>query len=170
MSGYRSAGPPPKRDDERVRRNEPTVATKKLDLSKLDGEVTALEADPNWHSVAILVFESLHESAQVVFWEPSDWAVAYLLCTNLSRELQPQFVGMQTDADGSTHPHTAVVPMKGASLTAYLKGFTNLLMTEVDRLRAGIEISRAAQLGQPDEDGADNIVDFQAAREASVGN
>ncbi|MBC7593283.1 MAG: hypothetical protein H7288_04995 [Kineosporiaceae bacterium] len=171
MTGYRSSGPTPKRDGERVRRNEPEVTTTTVDLAKLSGTVTALQSDENWHSVARLVFDSLHESAQVVFWEPSDWAIAYLLCTNLDRELKPQFVGMQTDADGSTTPHVSVVPLKGASLGAYIKGFTNLLMTEVDRRRAGIEINRATQLGVVDQlDAADNVVDFKTAREKSVGN
>ncbi|MBC7594113.1 MAG: hypothetical protein H7288_09275 [Kineosporiaceae bacterium] len=78
---------------------------------------------------------------------------------------------MQTDADGSTTPHVSVVPLKGGSLRAYIKGFTNLLMTEVDRRRAGIEINRATQLGVIDQlDAADNVVDFKTAREKSVGN
>lgn len=180
MTGYQSSGPTRKRDEERVRRNEPEVTTTVVDLAKLSGEVSALESDPNWHSVARLVFDSLHESAQVVFWEPTDWAVAYLLCTNLDRELKPQFIGMrETRVVGEdektinydSQPEYAVVPMKGAALSAYLKGFTNLLMTEVDRRRAGIEISRTAQLGIKEETGdADNVVSFSEAREKSVGN
>lgn len=170
-AGYRSSGPAPSRSEERVRRNEPVVSTTTIDLSKLNGEVKALKSDENWHSVARLVFDSLQESAQVVFWEPSDWAVAYWLCTMLDRDLKPQFAGMQTDADGATNPYVSVMPMKGASIAAYTKGFTNLLMTEVDRRRAGIEIVRATQLGVVEEAATeDNVLSFAEARERSAGN
>ena len=171
MSGYRERGPASKRAEERVRRNEPEVTTTVVDVSKLTGEVEAPSADPNWHSVARHWYESIMESAQCVFFEPSDWSMAYLTATNLDRLLKPQFLGMQTDEDGSTHPHTGVKPLSGADMQAITKNATNLMMTEVDRRRAGIEIKRAEQLGlAEDADRADNVVDFQAAREASIGN
>lgn len=171
---YRDRGPMPKRDAERVRRNEPTVATLKINVAELIGrEVEIPTPDPNWHSVALFWYESLAESAQCVYYEPSDWAFAYVIATDLDRKLKPQFVGMQTDTDGSTHPHVAVKPLNGADVTAFTKACSNLLVTEVDRRRIGLEVERAIQLsdleGLDDED-TGNVSSFEEARAASVGN
>jgi len=126
----------PKRDAERRRRNKPDVP---IDTVEVAGPVDMPPADPRWHKIAIGLYESLPTSGQSQFYEASDWATAYLLAESLSRDLKPQAVGI--------HPETgkvvrAVIPLKGASLSAYLKAFAALGMTEGDRRRMGIEIDR----------------------------
>jgi hypothetical protein len=97
-------------------------------------------ADDKWHAVARAWYESLGRSGQKIFYEASDWATAYLLAESMSRDLKPQVVGITEEGE----PVKAVIPLKGASLAAYLKGFTTLLVTEGDRRRARVELERAA--------------------------
>jgi hypothetical protein len=167
---YREQGPAPKRSEERARREEPSVATTKINVVELiQREVEIPTPDPEWHSVAIFWYESLAESAQCVYYEPSDWAIAYVAATNLSRQLQPQFVHYDEENSKSI---LAVRPLKGADMAAFLKVCTNLLVTEVDRRRAGIEIERAIQLQDLDAltEDSGNVVSFEDARQAAVGN
>lgn len=134
------SGPVGKRDAERRRRNKPIVPTTTVNLAETTAqEVEIPEANPEWHEVATLWYESLAKSGQAIFYEPSDWATAYLIAESLSRDLDEQVVGI-TD-DGQVVRDT--IPMKGASLSAYLKAMTVLLVTEGDRRRAKMEIERA---------------------------
>lgn len=169
-TGYRSSGPAPKREDERVRRHEPAVATTRVNVVELiQNDVEIPVPNVEWHPIASMVFESLTGSAQCVYFEPSDWAAAYLLCESISRDLRPQVIAY----DEIEHKVVkATKPIRGSNLTAYIKMMTNLLMTEVDRRRAGIEIERAVQLAdlERESEAGDNVVDFQTARERSVGN
>lgn len=170
MVGFRERGPAPSRSDERVRVNEPTVPTVKLDVAQLiQREVEIPSPDPEWHSVATYWYESLAESAQCVYYEPSDWAIAYVLATNLDRWLKPQFVAYDEEKGKSI---TAVRPLKGSDLTSFLKGCTNLLVTEVDRRRIGLEVVRTIQLSDLEalDESGDNVVSFEEALEASIGN
>jgi hypothetical protein len=100
-------------------------------------EVEIPEPDPEWHKAATLWFESLARSGQSVFYTNSDWAAAYVLAESISRELNPQPV---VDEDG--HVTMVSYPPKGASLAAWLKGMTALLVTEGDRRRAALELVR----------------------------
>ena len=128
-------GPIPKRTEERRRRNKPEVPVESVPIT---GPVQIPPADPKWHPTARLIYESLPTSGQAKFYEPSDWSTAYLLAESLSRDLKPQSIGI-TDEGKVIH---AYVPLKGASLAAYLKGFAALGVTEGDRRRMGIEIDR----------------------------
>jgi hypothetical protein len=85
------------------------------------------------------VYESLRTSGQAKFYEPSDWAAAYLLAEAMSRDLKPQAVGVSIITGKVVR---ATVPLKGGSLAAYLKAFAALGVTEGDRRRIGIEIQR----------------------------
>jgi antitoxin (DNA-binding transcriptional repressor) of toxin-antitoxin stability system len=105
-------------------------------------------ADDRWHAVARAWYESLSRSGQRVYYEASDWATAYLLAESMSRDLKPQVVGITEEGE----PVRAVIPLKGASLAAYLKGFTTLLVTEGDRRRARVELERADDDEAPAED------------------
>jgi hypothetical protein len=160
-------GPPPKRSEERRRRNKPD---RPIDRVALDGDIDDLfgdgvpddrverriqaddpdllepapkpPADDEWHKYAQDLYDSLSRSGQKIFYEASDWAVARLLCESISRDLKEQPIG--TDADG--RPIFGMVPLKGANLSAYLKGFAALGMTEGDRRRMSIELSRKPKL------------------------
>lgn len=133
-----SRGPAPKRDAERRRRNKPSTPIDTIDLA---APVSIPEADPKWHKIAKAWYESLRDSGQSQFYEPSDWTIACLIAESISRDLKPQAIGL--------HPETgkvvrARIPLKGAALSSYLKAMSALLVTEGDRRRAGIEITRAA--------------------------
>lgn len=182
MAGER--GPIGKRSEERRRRNLPDKPVDRVaiggDVDDLFGDdmpderaehriqakdfgaVVKPAADEEWHPVATQLYDSLGESGQSIFFEPSDWAAAYLICESLSRDLHEQPIG--TDADGA--PIFGRVPLKGANLAAYLKGLSGLGATEGDRRRLSIELTRASQA--PGELPA-GVTDINSAREGLLG-
>jgi hypothetical protein len=152
-------GPPPKRADKRRRH------TKKEDKPKsvpAQGAVKPPAANKDWHPVAKRWFQSLKDSGQSVYYEPSDWAMAYVLAENMSRELKPR----QIEIDGELHEFVA--PIKGASMAAYLKGMTALLVSEADRRRAGLELTRKPEPSDEDQEQA-TVVNLDAVRQRSAG-
>lgn len=149
MAGVKGAGgPPPKRSDQRRRTNKPAKEPTK---AKGAARVPVPRADPKWHPVAKRFFNSLGRSGQAIFYEPSDWAAAYVLAESMSRELahQPVVVGERVEMHA--------VPPKAASVAAWLKGMTALLATEGDRRRAALELQRDLG-GEPGEPGDDDDV------------
>ena len=129
-------GPIPKRKGERRRRNKPDTPQ---DTVAASGPVKIPPANSKWHPVAKRIYESLELSGQSKFYEPSDWAAAYLLAESLSRDLKPQVVGEDVLTGRAFR---ADKPLNGASLAAYLKAFAALGVTEGDRRRMGVEIDR----------------------------
>lgn len=138
-------GPVPKRSDQRRRRND------KGEESEAAGavEVPVPEPDSDWHPVARQWFESLRDSGQSAFYEPSDWATAVVLAESMSRELSAQPVVVASGKEATVEMLT--LPPKSASIAAWLKGFTALLSTEGDRRRMSIELKRpVAEKGDDD--------------------
>lgn len=130
-------GPVPKRSSQRRRRNEPEGGPITTHASgSVDPEPPP--ADEEWHPIARAWYESLAASGQSHFYEPSDWATAVLMAESMSRDLNPQVVGI-TD---SGQVVTERIPLKGASLSSYLKAMSVLLVTEGDRRRARLELTR----------------------------
>lgn len=152
-------GPTGKRSEEQLGHSPRKVDTVEIDLNQTIVRVVNRPVpDEKWHHIAKMVFDSFEQSAQVVYYEPTDWAQAYIFCESLSRDLSPQVVGVgeghyDTVAEEYVpgEVHMAVIPLKGGSLSAYLKAMSNLLMTETDRRRTGIEIKRAAFYEQTSE-------------------
>jgi hypothetical protein len=183
-------GPPAKRVEERRRRNKPERPIDRVAIggdiddlfgdgepdaqvetrSKLEDEsvpvfVPKPAADDDWHPIAQDIYDSLGKSGQKMFFEPSDWAVARLLCESISRDLKPQKVNVAGPGEPPEFEEVQT-PMKGANLAAYLKGFAALGMTEADRRRMSMEFSRPAAGDQPLPDG---VTDINAAREGMFG-
>lgn len=127
-------------------------ATDELDIDGRD------PADAAWHPVAVRWYDSLTSSGQRVFYEPSDWALAFLLAESISRELQPQPVH---DADGKLVDEV-VRPPKGASLAAWLKGMSSLLVTEGDRRRMQIELQRTQPAGEEEGGSVSSIAAWRS--------
>jgi len=152
-------GPVPKRSDQRRRANKPTSG--EVSKAPAAAVVPVPETAEEWHPVAQRWFDSLAESGQSRFYEPSDWATAYLVAESISRDLNPQFVGVT--AGDSSEPIYEVIPLKGASLSAYLKAFGNLLTTEGDRRRASIELQREQSV-DADEDASVTALDSYRAQ------
>lgn len=164
MPGVKGAGgPPPKRDAERRRANDPALGA--ATVAPGAAEVVVPPPDPEWHPVARMWFESLAGSGQSVFYEPSDWATAYMIAESMSRELgsQPVVVGSGKDATVEMHK----LPPKGASLAAWLKAMTSLMVTEGDRRRLRLELARPVADGEP-EGGSVSELDQYRQRIASV--
>lgn len=88
-------------------------------------QVPAPEADPTWHPIAREWFESLGESGQSQFFEPSDWATARYVAEAMHQHLQ-----------------------RGASMgaqmfAAVMSAAAELLSTEGSRRRLRLELQRA---------------------------
>jgi hypothetical protein len=160
-------GPPPKKDSERRRRNKspenegslssiPATVVNVDDL--LVGEVEIPEVDETWHPIARQVYESVMRSGQVIWMEPSDWSVLYLMCESISRDLNPQVVGITEEGDVVKD----YIPLKGASLNAYTKTMASLMMLEGDRRRLRIELERQKRIDAAATGG--NDVDNDQAR------
>lgn len=153
-------GPVGKRDAERRRRNKDAVPTETVDIAELVGrDVEVPVANEDWHPTAKMWYESLKSSGQAIFYEPSDWAMAYLLAETIDRELKPREIKVgerdvidlddQEDEEGRTRTvgkdyifEEKIVPIQGSSLTALLKGMTALMVAEGDRRRLKIELER----------------------------
>jgi hypothetical protein len=108
--------------------------------------------------VALQWYLALSESGQQQFYEPSDWATAYLIAESISRDLNPQFVGFAQTSRDTTEPEYAKIPLKGASLGAYLKAMGDLLTTEGARRRASLELQRTDQADAT----VSSVVDYRA--------
>lgn len=179
-------GPVPKKESERRRRNKDAVKVEVVNVDALiageveipmpptklveekddDGNPTGemIEVDA-WHPIALEVYESVKRSGQVIWMEPSDWSVLYLMCESLSRDLKPQVVGISEETGEAIF---AVIPLKGASLNAYTKTMASLMMLEGDRRRLRIELERRKRLDEASKEGS-NVIDIVAAREELFG-
>lgn len=115
-------GPVPKRSDQRRRRNA-------------DGNVDTIDATPGappvvapplgfaTHEIAMEWYESLAESAQAQYFEPSDWQAARVVAHEIGRMLN------RKDASGQL-------------LTSVWSAMGDLLTTEAARRRVRVEIDR----------------------------
>ncbi len=114
-------GPVPKRSSERRRRNKDSVV-ETVELKGL-GPVPVPESDPAWHPRAREWYESLADSGQSKYFEPSDWQAARVLADALTKCLR----------------------MKRFSAVLFASvwaGMADLLTTEASRRRVRMEIER----------------------------
>jgi len=113
-------GPVPKRSESRQRRNEPdsevVSAPGAVDVGQPD-------APDDWHPIAKRLWESMGESGQSRFYEPSDWAVAFSLMDDLSY-------------------YKNGAKRSGQMLQTIMSSLSSLLLTEGDRRRLQIELAR----------------------------
>lgn len=162
-------GPVPKKDKERRRRNktpenEGSLSAIPAEVVNVDallvGEVEVPVPDENWHPIATMMYESVLRSGQVIWMEPSDWSALYLMCESISRDLNPQVVGITEDGEVVKD----VIPLKGASLSSYLKAMASLMMLEGDRRRLRIELERQRRIDAAAE-GDGKVVDIVQRRQ-----
>lgn len=120
-------GPMPKRSDERQRRNNDGIPVDKIDLG---GEVEIPHAF-FFNPLINDLWLSLRSSANVRFFEPTDWAYAKLTLTLLEREV-------------GTDPENMKVP--GAMLMKTFDDMlSKMLLTEKDRRTLRIEVERGSK-------------------------
>lgn len=160
-------GPPPKKDAERRRRNKNPGATGGMshipaEVVNVDellaGEVEIPAPDESWHPIARQIYDAQAASGQVIYMEPSDWAMLFLMCESISRDLNPQVVGITEEGEVVRD----VIPLKGASLSAYLKGFNELLVAEGGRRKLRLELERKKRIDEAAAGG--NVVDIVQRR------
>lgn len=128
-------------------------------------DAKVLPGSEDWHPIALEFWESLKRSGQALYWEPSDWMVAKLMCESISRDLKPQVVGiMQPSETAAGEVIRERIPLKGASLGAYLKAFGQLMLTEGERRRLSIELQRTRIEPRPEPGTVTKITDRRQAR------
>ena len=121
-------GPPPKRSDQRRRRNKPDESQPNLTVVKDDAPrpvVKAPRVSPSWHPLMKGWFRSLKQSGQARFYEPSDWQTARLLAEVMSQELN--------NGEG----------VKASMLAEFNRAAASLMTTEGERRRLRVELQAA---------------------------
>ena len=79
-------GPIPKHSSE-LSRDRDADRAHRVPLTKGERKPVSFrpEADPNWHQIAIWLYDSLANSGQSDFYQESDWVFAYSVCDDLSK-------------------------------------------------------------------------------------
>lgn len=129
-------GPPPKRSDQRRRRNKPDESQPKLTVVKDDAPrpvVKAPRVSPSWHPLMKDWFRSLKESRQAMFYEPSDWQTARLIAEIMSQELYNE------------------KGVKATMLAEFNSAAASLMTTEGERRRLRVEFQAASDTAADDE-------------------
>jgi len=121
------AGPPPKRSDQRRRRNK----TEPVEKAVSDGEVRGPDLVGRHCAVAKRWYEALRRSGQAQWFEPSDWAAAELVVLAID-----EFVKKPSAF------------MFGQLMSAQ----ASLLVTEAERRRLRIELSAPGEVEEADPD------------------
>ena len=115
-------GPIPKRtEDLKGHRSQEELDA--VDKVEVYGKVTAPTPDPDWHPIATQLYLSLEKSGQAKYYEPSDWAIAYSLMDDLSH--------FKSSPARSGQMHSSI-----------MTALTSLLVTEGDRRRLSLELTR----------------------------
>ncbi|MEW1550943.1 hypothetical protein [Streptomyces tsukubensis] len=135
-------GPVPKRDDMRRRQNKPDVEIATAPSGHPDGS-TAPPAEESWHPIARRWYDSLANSGQSFFFEPSDWAQAAYVAEAMSRNLNQ---GQR---------------LSGQLFAAVIAAASDLLTTEGSRRRLRIELSKA-EAAEVDSGIADLMAEYKA--------
>jgi hypothetical protein len=121
-------GPVPKRSSERRRRNKDSqVETAKPMSDRVEQPLV----DDRWHPIARDWYESLAESGQAQFFEPSDWQYARVVADILSRLLKQRG------------------RVSAQLFAAVTSSMNDLLTTEASRRRVRLEIERGKGGEQP---------------------
>ncbi|WP_257162376.1 phage terminase small subunit [Corynebacterium cystitidis] len=124
-------GPPPKRSDQRRRRNKPAdgqTVSKAVGASR----VKAPNVKPKWHPLMKDWYRSLKESGQSQFYQPSDWRTAQLICHIMSEALNGE------------------EPIKASLLAQFNSVATDLMTTEGARRRLRLELQNPDVVGGDD--------------------
>lgn len=149
-------GPLPKRGLAR-RKSRQQAIDQATTVGRIEVDIPApYEASEKWHPIAFELFEAAQKSGQSEFYTQTDWVKLYLLCEQITRELQPQFVGFAEEQRVETvngqevlvayqKPIAGTVPMKGASLNAIQAMMASLGISEGDRRRMNIELQHGQQ-------------------------
>ncbi|MFY1688168.1 hypothetical protein [Plantactinospora sp. WMMB782] len=95
------------------------------------------EPDPDWHPIALMLWESCQISGQADFYQQSDIALLYSLCEDLSHYKTSTYV----DKDGVER----TAKRSGQMLQTIYSSFERLLIAEGDRRRVRLELDEEEQ-------------------------
>lgn len=144
-------GRTPKRSEERLghpMKSKEAIAAE-LDQVEMPDEVEIPPADPGWHKIAKMWYESLLVSGQARFFEPSDWASAHYLAQVITRNLN-------------------AAKFSGQLFAAAWQAMNDLLTTEAARRRLKLEIQRpGAGAAAEAEAAAAVMADYKSALAAA---
>ena len=101
--------------------------------------VSIPEADPDWHPIAIRIYDSCRSSGQREYYQDSDWAILWSLCEDLSMYKKPS-----VSRDGEEYHKRS-----GQMLQTIMASLSNLLVTEGDRRRVRIELQAPEPVTEP---------------------
>ncbi|QDP44208.1 terminase small subunit [Streptomyces phage Celia] len=127
-------GPVPNRSEDLARPRERKGGDAKAVTKGVARPTSVPNADRDWHPIARKVWDGAKASGQTDFYQASDWAILYSLCDDLSAFKKSKVRSAQM------------------AQTLY-SALGNLLLTEGDRRRAGIELNEP-----PDESEAASVV------------
>lgn len=106
------------------------------------------DPDAQWHPAAKRLYESMLRDPVRIWMGPAAWAISWVMCENVSREMYPQAIGV---VEGGIDPDTGeripghvareTVPMKGTTITALLKWAAVNGVHEQDRLALRKEVT-----------------------------
>lgn len=154
------SGKPQKRADEKTGHPSKAVGANAAgvsqyspeDLESFPFEIETLveppAADPEWHPAAKRMYEAMLRDPARIWMGPTAWAISWVMCENVSREMFPQAIGV---VEGGIDPDTGervpghvareTVPMKGTTITALLKWAAVNGVHELDRLALRKEVT-----------------------------
>lgn len=145
MAARKTNGPPPKRSTQRRRRNK---SEQPADQVAAKGPVEIPPAKASWHPIAKDWYESLKDSGQSKFFEPSDWRSAVLVAEVMTKNLRAKRFSAQL-------------------FQSVWSAMGDLLSTEADRRRARMEIER--ELDKPDAEADSEVADLDDYRRRVAG-
>lgn len=134
------SGPPPKRSDQRRRRNQVDVES-----ATTDDEVRGPALTGTHSAVGKRFYEALRRSGQAQFFQPSDWAAAELTVLAIDNFVKKPAAMM---------------------LASIQHSMSSLLVTEADRRRLHLELERP----KPAEDGDGGVSWLDSARQRHLGS
>ena len=114
-------GPVPKRSDERIRRNKPEYEITTIEATGTVDQPDLGFEDP--HPITVELWESMSQSAQSQFYEPTDWAYAKFVLHHADQLLK------------NSRPSAQM-------FQGITSSFGDLLMSEGSRRRVAMEIER----------------------------
>lgn len=123
-------GPVPARDEELARPRSRKGGDQTEVTKGVARPATIPAVDPEWHSIAKMLWTSLLESGQTDFYQSSDWAFAYSVCEDLSR-------------------YKTSTKRSGQMLQTIYSAMGELLVTEGARRRVRIELDAPAEPETP---------------------
>jgi len=132
------SGPVPKRESQRRRTNKDGQPITKGQARGVD---FIPAASPDWHPLAVDLYDSLETSGQSDYFEDSDWAYARIVCEALSKCLSSSRISAQM-------------------FQAVDSAMTKLLVTEGDRRRLRLELSKAPEANQNERDAIAEIEEW----------